>query len=438
MWEGLRGWSGCTYVLQFDLKAMGGQKRMVLIVGAGPAGLMAALQATKAGAEVTVLEHSKYACMKLGLTGKGRCNITNARPMEEFGEKVPQGYDFLRPAFAHYPNAALRRDLEMMGVPTLVERGDRVFPSNGNAQTVRRALIGAAERAGVELLTGVKGVEVAHGDGGFTAKFIDIKGAQRSISGDALILATGGMSYPSTGSDGSGYALARSFGHTVTRLCPSLVGLCVANGLAAAAGVELRNVKVALLQDGVLETEEQGEVLCTRDGFEGAAILRLSRLVTTAEANKRFELSIDFKPGLNRSKLRGRIARERAARPHEPLSSSLRALVPARLVLPIARRAKMPLGKGWADLQEAEVAQLIEVLKGMRFNVVGNEGFEQAVVTAGGVSLEEVRPETLESKLVPKLYFAGELLNVDANTGGFNLQIAFSTGALAGANSVVG
>lgn len=250
-----------------------------------------------------------------------------------------------------------------------------------------------------------------------------------------MVLATGGLSYASTGSDGSGYEMAKALGHTVTPLRPSLVGLCVANGLAAAAGVELRNARVALLQGGEVVAEELGEVLCTRDGFEGSAILRLSRLVTMAEAGRRFELLIDLKPGLNRSKLRGRIAREREARPHEPLSSSLRALLPARLVLAVARRARLPLGKGWAELQEAEVSRLVEELKGMRFNVVGDAGFESAVVTAGGVSLEEVRAETLESKLVPGLYFAGELLDVDANTGGFNLQIAFSTGALAGARA---
>ena len=377
---------------------MSEQGRKVVIVGAGPAGLMAALHAAKEGANVTVLEHSKHACLKLGITGKGRCNVTNARPMAEFREKVPQGFDFLQPAFAYYSNVALRSELERMGVPTLVERGDRVYPSNGDAQTVRRALIGAAQGAGV------------------------------------LLLATGGCSYPATGSDGSGYSLARALGHTVTPLRPTLVGLRVANALTAAAGEELRNVRVALLRKGECLAEEQGEVMCERLGFGGSAVLRLSRLVTMAEERDGFSLSIDFKPGLNRAKLRGRIAREREERPREPLSSSLRALLPAKLVLPVGRRAGVPLNRGWADLRAHDVECLVQTLKGMRFDVVGHEGFERALVTAGGVALDEVHPETMESRLVPNLYFAGELLDVDANTGGFNLQIAFSTGALAGSH----
>lgn len=412
---------------------MASRARRIIIVGAGPAGLMASLHAAKAGADVALLEHSKYACMKLGLTGKGRCNVTNARPMAEYGEKVVQGYEFLQPAFAYYPSTALRRDLELMGVPTLEERGQRVYPRNGNAQSVRRALVGAVERAGVRLQTGVGGVRARRSGEGFVVEYVDAKGAAHRQSADALLLATGGCSYPATGSDGSGYALARALGHTVTALRPSLVGLHVADALASAAGYELRNVRVTLLRDGNAIAQQQGEVLCERQGFGGSAILRLSRLVTTAARETGFALEVDFKPGLTRSKLRGRIARERAARPEEPLSSSLRALLPSRLVLPLARRAGLPLGSGWAALGENAVERLVALLKGMRFHVVGDAGFASAVVTAGGVALEEVSPCTLESKIVPNLYFAGELLDVDANTGGFNLQIAFSTGALAGA-----
>lgn len=414
---------------------MAGRARKIIIVGAGPAGLMASLHAARAGADVALLEHSKYACMKLGLTGKGRCNVTNARPMAEYREKVVQGYDFLQPAFAYYPNTALRRDLDLMGVPTLEERGQRVYPSHGNAQSVRRALIGAVERVGVRLQTGVGAVRVQRSGEGFVVEYVDAKGTAHRQAADALLLATGGCSYPATGSDGSGYALARALGHSVTALRPSLVELQVADALASAAGYELRNVKVTLLREGNAIASEQGEVLCERRGFGGSAILRLSRLVTTAAREEGFALEFDFKPGLTRSKLRGRIARERASRPDEPLSSSLRALLPSRLVIPLARRAGLPLGRGWASLRESDVERLVALLKGMRFHVVGNAGFASAVVTAGGVSLEEVTPRTLESKIVPNLYFAGELLDVDANTGGFNLQIAFSTGALAGASA---
>ena len=413
---------------------MSEQGRKVVIVGAGPAGLMAALHAAKEGANVTVLEHSKHACLKLGITGKGRCNVTNARPMAEFREKVPQGFDFLQPAFAYYSNVALRSELERMGVPTLVERGDRVYPSNGDAQTVRRALIGAAQGAGVQLRTDVHDVEVLRDGTNFAVHFSDARGNRCAEKGSALLLATGGCSYPATGSDGSGYSLARALGHTVTPLRPTLVGLRMANALTAAAGEELRNVRVALLRKGECLAEEQGEVMCERLGFGGSAVLRLSRLVTMAEERDGFSLSIDFKPGLNRAKLRGRIAREREERPREPLSSSLRALLPAKLVLPVGRRAGVPLNRGWADLRAHDVECLVQTLKGMRFDVVGHEGFERALVTAGGVALDEVHPETMESRLVPNLYFAGELLDVDANTGGFNLQIAFSTGALAGSH----
>lgn len=411
---------------------MARQQRRVIVIGAGPAGILASLHAAR-GAAVMVLEHSEYACLKLGLTGKGRCNVTNARPMAEYADRVPQGFDFLQPAFAYYPNTALRRDLEAMGVPTLEERGRRVFPCRGGAQAVRRALISAMARAGVDLLTGVRVLSAERGEEGFSVVFVDSDGEERVSWSDALVLATGGCSYPATGSDGSGYELVRALGHTVTPLFPSLVELRVANAFSSAAGAELRNVKVTLLRDGEPAGEEQGEVLCTRRGFGGSAILRLSRQVTTAGAGSRFELMLDLKPGLNRSKLRGRIARERDARPWEPLSSSLRALLPAGLVLPMARRAGLSLGKGWGDVGTQEIARLVEELKGARFHVVGDGGFASAVVTAGGVPLGEVEPGTMESRLVAGLYFAGELLDVDANTGGFNLQIAFSTGALAGA-----
>lgn len=414
---------------------MAGSGRRVIVVGAGPAGLMASLHAARFGAAVEVIEHSKHACLKLGLTGKGRCNVTNARPMESYGEKVVQGYTFLRPAFAYYPNTALRQELEQMGVSTVEERGQRVFPSNGNAQTVRRALIRAVEMAGVRLRTGVSDVRAHRFGAGFVVEYVDAHGVAQRHEADALLLATGGRSYPATGSDGSGYALARALGHTVTPLRPSLVALRVADALAAADGCELRNVKVTLLRNGSAMACEQGEVLCERDGFGGSAVLRLSRFVTASADRDGFSIEVDFKPGLTRSKLRGRIARERAARPDEPLSSSLRALLPSRLVLPVARRAGVPLGRGWAELREADVERFVGVLKGMRFRVVGDAGFASAVVTAGGVALEEVEPESLESKIVPHLYFAGELLDVDANTGGFNLQIAFSTGALAGASA---
>ncbi len=408
----------------------------LIVIGAGAAGLMAAGTAAESGLRVALMEKMEKPARKIRITGKGRCNLTNIKPAEEFLEKVQVNRDFFVPAYTQFGNKALVRFFEKHGVKLVTEQGGRVFPKSGKAWDIAEALTEWCEDSGVEIMTHttvekllllgtkIRGV-------GYRTK----KGFERRLEAPAVIIATGGASYPATGSTGDGYALAHSVGHTIEAIRPSLVPL--ETGLAdkeSLYGLHLRNIRLGLIIDGERVAEEFGEMSFSSRGAEGATVLRMSRKAVDALIDgRKVELSLDLKPALDKQTLQDRITREmEALTPENPTSDLLRKLMPRELVMPIAKLADTHPKRQLKYFDDKVCNALIDALKDFRIPVTDYRPFEEAIVTAGGVAVSEVNPETMESKIVRGLYFAGEVLDIDANTGGYNLQIAFSTGRLAG------
>lgn len=420
---------------------MGAREYDVLVVGGGASGLLAAGAAAEAGASVLLLERMLRLGSKLRITGKGRCNITNLRPLTEYGEVMYGAVDLLEEAFRQFSNHDTVRLLENEGVSTVLERGVRVYTASGRAQDVVDALAARCARFGVEVRCGVDvvGIHRAEGRWRVEAQEGDLV---RSFTAYALVLACGGCSYPRTGSDGSGYELARSVGHSVTEIFPSLVGFRTIPRLVAGRRLGLRNVGVEVRLGSEVLAEDFGEVELTFEGVGGSAILRVSRV--TMEAFRKGlvpQITLDLKPALSPEQLVARIRRDAENRRSENLFSLCRAWVPRELVPVVLRFAAVSSNMRAANLSDEEIVRLAATLKAIRLRVVGHEDWHRAVVTAGGIVGGEVESLTLRSRIVDNLYICGELLDVDANTGGYNLQIAFSTGFLAGrsaARAVVG
>jgi predicted Rossmann fold flavoprotein len=419
-------------------------RRGVIVVGGGASGLMAAGQAAEAGAHVLLLEKMDRPGRKLRITGKGRCNLTNVAPVSEFITHFGPNGRFLRQAFARYFSADLIGFLENLGVHTLTERGGRVFPVKGQAQEVVDALVAWADKCGVSLKTQspverlivegkrVVGVQVSQPSG-------------RVYRAHAVIIATGGASYPATGSTGDGYRFAESVGHHVVPIRPALVPLETAGDIAARLqGLSLRNVNVRLWmmpgrQDAgptlakVKHGEAFGEMLFTHFGVSGPIILSLSRQVVDAlRLGQRVTLSIDLNPALDERKLDARLRRELDAHGKRQFSTLLKGLLPAKLIPVCIDLTGIPRDKVGHQINAQERKRLRTWLKDFRLEVTGYRPFTQAIITAGGVDTREVDPRTMASRLIEGLHFAGEVLDVDADTGGYNLQAAFSTGWLAG------
>lgn len=408
----------------------------VIVVGAGAAGLMAAGTAARSGRRVLLLEKMEKSGRKVRITGKGRCNVTNARPAEEFASQVRTNAEFLAPAFASFDNRATIRFFERQGVKLDIERGERVFPRSGKAWDIANALLDYCVENGVKILydTRVTGV-LTLGDRVFGVKYINKRGFERKEEAPRVILATGGVSYPATGSTGDGYAFAADLGHTIEPLRPSLTPLVSPHPRVRQLNrLLLRNVRATLWIDDEAVREEFGELGFSERGIEGAVALRMSRDAVDALIDgRRVKLVVDLKPALTEEVLRERISRELAElAPTEFFAELLRKLVPRPMVLPLAQELDIHSKTYVSKLTEAEITRLIRTLKGLTFPITDYAPFEYAVTTAGGVRCSEVNPETLESLKVRGLYFAGEVLDLDANTGGYNLQIAFSTGHLAG------
>lgn len=408
----------------------------VIVIGAGAAGMMAAGTAAQSGKRVLLLEKMEKSGRKVRITGKGRCNVTNARPAEEFASQVRTNAEFFKQAFAEFNNRATIRFFERRGVKLDIERGDRVFPKSGKAWDIANALLDYCVENGVKILynTRVKDI-MALGDKIFGLHYINKRGFVRKEECSQIILATGGVSYPGTGSTGDGYAFAADLGHTIEPLRPSLTPLVTSHPqMKYLEKLLLRNIRATLYIDNEPVREEFGEIGFSNRGIEGAVALRVSRdAVDALIDNKKVKLVIDLKPALTEEILRDRIARETAEmEPTEFFGELLRKLVPKPLVMPLAQELDIHSKNYISKLTEAEITRLIRTLKGLTFPIVDYAPFEYAVTTAGGVNCNEVNPYTMESLKVKGLYFAGEVLDLDANTGGYNLQIAFSTGRLAG------
>lgn len=408
----------------------------VIVIGAGAAGLMAAATAARSGKKVLLMEKMEKAGRKIRITGKGRCNLTNARPPEEFSEAIRTNADFFEVAFAEFNNKATIRFFERIGVKLEIERGQRVFPKSGKAWDIANALVDYCLDNEVEIAYNTRVKEILAMDGKvYGVMFENKRGFMRKEEAENIIIATGGVSYPGTGSTGDGYIFADKMGHTIEELRPSLTPLRTSHPQRKFLdGLLLKNINAKLYVDNELVKEEFGEISFSDRGIEGAVALRLSRdAVDALIEDKKVKIVLDMKPALTEEILFERIKREIAEmQPDEFFSELLRKLVPKHFVIPIAHELDIHSKNYIRKVTDTEIHRLIKVLKGMVFPITDYAPFEYAVVTAGGVKCDEVNKYTMESLKVKGLYFAGEVLDLDANTGGYNMQIAFSTGRLAG------
>lgn len=408
----------------------------VIVIGAGAAGMMAAATAAKNGRRVLLMEKMEKAGRKIRISGKGRCNLTNARPPEEFREAIRTNADFFDVAFAEFNNKATIRLFERLGVKLDIERGQRVFPHSGKAWDIANALMDYCVESGVEVMYDTRVSDVLAIDGKvYGVRYFNKRGFERKEEAPNVIIATGGVSYPATGSTGDGYIFADKLGHTIEAVRPSLTPLRTSHPQRKYLdGLLLKNVAARLYVDNELVREEFGEIGFSERGIEGAIALRMSRDAVDALIDERkVKIVLDMKPALTEEMLTERIRREIAdMQPEEFFAELLRRLVPKQMVIPLAHELDIHSKNYIRKVTDAEIARLVKVLKGMTFPIVDYAPFEYAVVTAGGVRCDEVNRYTMQSNKVSGLYFAGEVLDIDANTGGYNMQIAFSTGRLAG------
>jgi len=407
----------------------------VVVMGAGPAGLLAAGRAAMLGARVLLLEKMEKPARKLRITGKGRANITNMKPLEAHLQEIHPEPRFLRQAFGAFFNRDLIALLESQGVETKTERGERVFPASDRAWDVAEALVAWAKAQGVEILPQARVESLMIQEDGFKGVVVARKASGRTerIEARCGILTTGGQSYPATGSTGDGFRLAEATGHRIETLRPALVGIETRPALEGTHGLTLKNVQLTLWIEGKKQASEFGEAEFTTKGLGGPIVLRLSRRIVDAKtAEQRVEVTLDLKPALDLEKLEARILRELQSHPAATCRDLLRTLLPAQLVDVFLQNLSLDSTGPAAQIKGPKRKQLVNRLKELRFEVTGHGSWEEAIVTAGGVSLKDIDPRTMASRKVEGLYFAGEVLDLDANTGGHNLQIAFSTGWLAG------
>ncbi|MBQ8149608.1 MAG: NAD(P)/FAD-dependent oxidoreductase [Clostridia bacterium] len=401
----------------------------IIVIGGGAAGLLAAMEAARAGARVTLLEKNEKLGKKIYITGKGRCNVTNDCTPESFRGNVVKNPRFLFSALNAFAPADLMALLEKLGCPVKTERGNRVFPVSEKASDVTRALERELNRLGVRIRLNscVRSVDAA--DGRITGVTLD--GGQR-LAADGVIVATGGMSYPTTGSTGDGFGWLRQLGHTVYPALPTLIPLTSDAGwVTALQGLSLRNVRLTLKSGKKKLYTELGEMLFTHFGITGPLVLSASAYMAELTPDE-VCLTIDLKPGLTAEQLENRILRDVTEAGRKQLGTVLRGLYPERLAETMAQLCALSWTSPACELTREGRMALVERTKALQIPISGTRPLSEAVVTRGGVSVKEINPATMESKLVSGLYVAGELLDVDALTGGYNLQIAFSTGLLAG------
>ncbi|MBS7008495.1 NAD(P)/FAD-dependent oxidoreductase [Anaerostipes sp.] len=403
----------------------------VIVVGGGAAGMMAAICSAGEGNQVTLLEKNEKLGKKLFITGKGRCNLTNAGDIEDLMNHVVTNREFLYSAFYSFTNEQMMEWMEQWGCPVKVERGNRVFPVSDKSSDVIRAMERELSRrkVSVRLNTEVKNILIENG----SVKGVELRGSQ-SIKADKVIVSTGGMSYPSTGSTGDGLLFAKKTGHKVTHLDPALVPFNVDGTVCQRLqGLSLKNVEASLYADGKRIYQEFGEMLFTHFGVSGPVILSASSYAAKHKG-KKLELQIDLKPALSAEQLDQRILRDFQENINKEFKNSLGKLLPKKLIPVILELSGIPEEKKIHEITKQERRQLAALLKAMPLSVTSSRGFKEAIITQGGVDVKDINPSTMESKKVAGLYFAGEVLDLDALTGGYNLQIAWSTGYLAGMN----
>ena len=402
----------------------------IVVVGGGAAGLMAAGQAALAGTEVLLLEKMPRPGRKLCLTGKGRCNLTNVAPLPEFIAHFGPTGPFLRQAFHRFFSAELLQFFADLGLAVVTERGGRVFSASGKAPEVLAVFETWLKRLGVTVRTGMAVERLLIDNNRITG----VACGDAPIPCAAVILAAGGASYPLTGSTGDGYALAEQAGHHIVPIRPALVPLITAGDDASRlAGLQLRNVRVRLVLDGKKRAEVFGELHFMEFGLSGPVILTLSgRIVDALRAGEAVELALDLKPALDEQKLDARLRRDFEQRHAEPMASVLRGLLPRELIAVALEQNGLTGERQAGTIRAEERKRLRRWLKEYRLKVIGHRPLAEAIVTAGGVDTREVDPRTMASRLVRGLFLAGEVLDIQADTGGYNLQAAFSTGWLAG------
>ncbi len=398
----------------------------VIVIGGGPAGMQAATTAANNGHRVTLLEQNEKLGKKLYITGKGRCNITNAGDREAFFANVVRNPRFLFSAWNAFDSTDVQELMRSLGVPVKVERGGRVFPESDKSSDVLRALQTRLQRSGVQIRLHARAAHILAEGGCVTG--VSLSG--ETLEADAVILCTGGASYPATGSTGDGYRLANELGHTVLPPRPSLIPLTTAEEWPKLlSGLTLKNVTLRAFESGKKVYEELGELLFAHFGVTGPLVLSASALLEQP-ANARLE--IDLKPGLSPEQLDRRLLRDLDASKQKALHNALIGLLPHKLLPVVMAAAGIKPEMSASELTRQDRASLVLTLKALPLTVTGTRPLEEAIITRGGISTKEVHPSTLESKLVRGLYFAGEVLDVDALTGGYNLQIAWSSGTLAG------
>lgn len=402
----------------------------VIVIGGGPAGMMAAISAAECGARVSLLEKNEKLGKKLFITGKGRCNLTNAADIEEFFRAVISNPKFLYSAFYSFTNEQTIAFFESLGLKTKVERGGRVFPQSDHSSDVISALSRELSRRKADVLLHTEVKELIIEEGRAAGVLLS---SGKKLYADAVIVASGGISYPSTGSTGDGYRFAESCGHRVTELSPALVPMEVKEWYAKELmGLSLRNIQIRITEGKKKLYEEFGEMLFTHYGVTGPVILSASSVVGNRLKQKELTLHIDLKPALSEEQLDKRVLREFEANHNRQFKNSVDSLFPAKLKPVMVELSEIPEDKKVHEITKEERLRFVRLIKDFTMTLTNLRGYNEAIITKGGVSVKEVDPGTMESKKVSGLYFAGEVLDLDAVTGGYNLQIAWSTGYLAG------
>lgn len=417
----------------------------IFVIGGGPAGMMGAIVAARHGANVTIIEKNEKLGKKLYITGKGRCNLTNCSDFNSYMDNIITNNKFLFSTLKSFDSACLVKFFEEIGLKTKVERGNRVFPISDKSSDVIAALQKEINRLGIKVIYDEKVIRL--GSDGKHIKRITTN--KNSYEVDRVLLATGGKSYPLTGSTGDGYRLAGEIGHCVTNLVPGLVGIRFSsfsdfNGeflplkkYGEIIDLNLRNVNASIInENGKVLLSEFGEMVFTGFGAEGPIILTLSSLINKMDMNGLF-LSIDLKPALSEEQLEKRVIKDFEKYSGKVLNEALKDLLPKDIINLVIAASGLKTDSKVANINKNQRKSIVKTLKGLKFKIDGLNGFDRAIITSGGISVKEINPKNMASKKIDNLFFAGELIDVDALTGGYNLQIAFATGYIAGENIVL-